>query len=294
LNKWIEIKWSLHPLFLFVLIASFLTGYFLEMITLFVLVLVHELGHIVMAHAVGWKVSKVKLLPFGGVVEVDESTGSTAIEEIKVAIAGPLQNVWMACLAWGLGELGLWNYEWVEYLIQANIIIALFNLLPIYPLDGGKIVLACLSYMTSFYAALVWAARLSLISSLAMIIYAVSSISMESGLQLNLFVIGMFLLSTNWVHLRHIPYIFYRFILYRQKRISELERVGKAAYPLIVQGDESLLGVSKMLKREKLHLICIVDKPTLALKLYSEQQLIQYCLYGNNLNRAVGDLFLLK
>src|SRR5699024_4199904 len=150
-----------------------------------------------------------------------------------------------ACLAWGLGELGLWNAEWVHYLIQANIIIALFNLLPIYPLDGGKIMLAALSYFISFYEALVWSARLSLLCSLMMIMYAVLSTSTEqAGLQLNLLVIGLFLLSSNWVNLRHIPFFFCRFIIYRQQRLNELERKGKAAFPLLVQEAETLYGVS--------------------------------------------------
>lgn len=63
----------MHPLFVIILLFSALTGYFIELMTLFAIVLVHELGHLFMAHEVGWKVKAVRLLPFGGVVEVEEA-----------------------------------------------------------------------------------------------------------------------------------------------------------------------------------------------------------------------------
>ncbi|MCR8655711.1 M50 family metallopeptidase [Paenibacillus endoradicis] len=292
MNKWLEIKWSLHPLFIMILLASTLTGYFLELITLFLLVIVHELGHIVMAFAVGWRVKAVKLLPFGGVVEVDEGNGASAKDEWLVAIAGPLQNIWMAAFAWMMGDLGVWSIEWTNYLIQANLWLAAFNMLPILPLDGGKIVLAMLSYRFQFFDVLLWTARMSIVCSVILISYALLPVFQKlEGIKLNELMIGIFLLYSNLTYHRHVPFLFYRFLLFRSKRVEQLEVAGARVVPIFAQSQQSLYEVFKRFKREQLHLLCVVDGGTRGMKLYSEQETLQYSADGSNLHRAVGELF---
>ena len=77
------------------MIGCAFTGYFLEAITLFGIVLIHELGHLTAAKGFGWRVQEVQLLPFGGVLIVDELGTTSTREELIVALAGPLQHVWM-------------------------------------------------------------------------------------------------------------------------------------------------------------------------------------------------------
>ena len=275
-----------------ILLASMLTGYFLELIILFILVIVHELGHVIMALAIGWRVKAVRLLPFGGVVEVDEGTGTSAKDEWLVAIAGPLQNIWMAAFAWLMGDLGLWSLEWTNYLIRANLWLAAFNMLPILPLDGGKIVLAMLSYRFQFFDVLLWTARMSIVSSIILIGYAIFPVLFTSqGIKLNELMIGIFLLYSNLTYHRHVPFLFYRFLLFRSKRVAELEVTGARVVPILAQSQQSLYEVFKRFKREQLHLLCIVDSITQGVKLYSEQETLQYSSDGSNLHRAVGELF---
>lgn len=66
------IKITLHPLFGFIILASVFTGYFIELLILFGIVLIHELGHTTMASYFGWKVKGIELLPFGGVAVVEQ------------------------------------------------------------------------------------------------------------------------------------------------------------------------------------------------------------------------------
>lgn len=54
------------------LLISVLTGYFIETVTLFGIVFIHEMGHVVAAKSFGWRVKEVQLLPFGGVAVVEE------------------------------------------------------------------------------------------------------------------------------------------------------------------------------------------------------------------------------
>ncbi|MFF2887139.1 M50 family metallopeptidase [Paenibacillus sp. NPDC057967] len=289
--KWGGIRWSIHPLFVIVMLASAITGYFAELLTLFIIVLVHELGHVVVAKGFGWTIREVKLLPFGGVAEVEEAGGISAKEDAIVAIAGPLQNVWMGALAWGLGATGVWDEAWAQYVGGANLMIALFNLLPIYPLDGGKLLQALLSYMMNYYRMLIWSARLSLLFSTFMLISAFLPLLGGGGIQLNLFIVGVFLLLSNWTYHRNIPYLFYRFLTHRSNAASEAGDQGKSVSPLIVNGTQSILSVARLFSRERYHLVYVMDSAAPGLLVLTEGKIVEGCLSGLSPYRAVSELF---
>jgi stage IV sporulation protein FB len=270
---------------------SVLTGYFIELITLFCIVVLHELGHVLMAFALGWKVGAVKLLPFGGVVEVEESAGATAYEEILVAIAGPLQNGWMLLLAYYLGEVGWWSVEWTSFFIEANLWIALFNMLPIMPLDGGKIAQALLSCSVSYYSALLWSARISVFISIGVILYALHPVVMYAkGIKLNELMIGLFLLLSNMTTLRHIPFLFYRFMLKRQARTDTDDESARKVFPILTSTSQTLYEGLKRYRRNRSNVLCVIDSQDQPYSLLSEQTVLHHCMQGFNVNRAVGEL----
>ena len=112
---------------------------------MFASVLWHELAHVAAALALGYRVREIELLPFGGVARIDNIGEAGAINEIVVAAAGPLASLVMAAvlhftavqvpaLAFGL-----------EFYFEVNIMLALFNLLPGLPLDGGRILRALIA-----------------------------------------------------------------------------------------------------------------------------------------------------
>ncbi|RCW42610.1 M50 family metallopeptidase [Paenibacillus prosopidis] len=290
--KWKGIIWSVHPLFVIIMLGSVITGFFAELFTLFLLVLVHELGHVIVARSLGWTVREVKLLPFGGVVEVEEAGGVPAKEEALVAIAGPLQNVWMGLAAWACGELGLWAPEWSQYVWKANLMIGLFNLLPIHPLDGGKLLQAALSYTVNYYKMLIWSSRVSLLFSVLMTISSLLPLFIyKDGIQLNLLIVGLFLLMTNWTYYRNVPYLFYRFLMYRGRVAVRAMTKGDLASPIIVSGGQSILSVARLFRRERYHLIYMVESRSKEVKVLPEQKIVEDCLSENNPNRAVSELF---
>ncbi|MGO4693333.1 M50 family metallopeptidase [Paenibacillus sp. 2TAB26] len=290
--KWKGILWSVHPLFVIIMLGSVMTGYFAELITLFLLVLVHEIGHVIVARGYGWTIKEVKLLPFGGVVEVEEAGGVPAKEEAIVAIAGPLQNVWMGLAAWGCGQLGIWDLAWAEYVWKANLMIGLFNLLPIHPLDGGKLLQAALSYTVNYYKMLIWSARISLFFSVLMIIVSLLPwLVYKDGIQLNLLIVGIFLVMTNWTYYRNVPYLFYRFLMYRERITLQALRLGHIASPIIVSGKQSIISVARLFQRERYHLIYMVESHSKEVRVLPEQKIVEGCLSENNPNRAVSELF---
>lgn len=123
--------------------------------TIFGCVLLHEFGHVLMARRFGIRTRDVTLLPIGGVARL-ESTGETPLQELAIALAGPAVNVVIAAVAGafvlvarvpttpidpstGAGSFASW-------LIVSNLFLVGFNLIPAFPMDGGRVLRALLAW----------------------------------------------------------------------------------------------------------------------------------------------------
>jgi len=125
---------------------------------LFLCVLLHEFGHIFAARRYGVKTPEVTLWPFGGIARLERIPEKPS-EELVVALAGPAVNVVIALvllLVLG-GNVGLEHIESIDNpqtsllakLAAANIFLVVFNLIPAFPMDGGRVLRAVLAMTMS-------------------------------------------------------------------------------------------------------------------------------------------------
>jgi len=121
---------------------------------LFLCVVLHEFGHALMAKRFGIKTHDITLLPIGGVARL-EKMPEDPIEEFMVAIAGPAVNVMIAAgIFVGISATGFFtqplnlmamsNNFWMQ-LLATNLVLVIFNLIPAFPMDGGRILRAILA-----------------------------------------------------------------------------------------------------------------------------------------------------
>jgi Zn-dependent protease/CBS domain-containing protein len=135
---------------------------------LFLCVLLHEYGHALMARRFGVGTQDITLLPIGGVARL-ESIPEKPIQELLVALAGPAVNVIIALLlaawltlshAWQpLSALGIAEGGMMERLLAVNLGLILFNMLPAFPMDGGRVLRALLAMRMDYARATHLAAR---------------------------------------------------------------------------------------------------------------------------------------
>jgi Zn-dependent protease/predicted transcriptional regulator len=113
-------------------------------IGLFASVVFHELCHSLVARRFGMNMSGITLFVFGGVAEMTDEP-KTARAEFFMAIAGPLASLLFALLFYGIayaGKISLWPHQVLlvlNYIWTINLLLAIFNLIPAFPLDGGRV-----------------------------------------------------------------------------------------------------------------------------------------------------------
>ena len=125
---------------------------------LFLCVLLHEFGHVFAARRYGVQTPEITLLPIGGVAHLERIPEQPS-QELVIALAGPAVNVAIALLLFlALGalvpsegmEVQNANVNLLARLLWANIFITVFNLIPAFPMDGGRVLRAVLAHRLGY------------------------------------------------------------------------------------------------------------------------------------------------
>lgn len=188
-----KITFKIHPFFYLFALICILTGYLKNFCIITVLILFHECGHILAGIYFKWQIEKVIILPFGGITIFKEKINRPMIEEFIIAIMGPLFQSFLFLI---LNSKLFINY---------NILLLIFNLLPIFPLDGSKIFNIFFNILFSFKLS----HKISIIISIIFIIL----LSKTKNL---IFIIALLCLILKTIkEIKYHSYYFYKFLLER-------------------------------------------------------------------------------
>ena len=157
-------------------------------LALFACVLLHEFGHAFAARAFGIQTADITLLPIGGVARLNRIP-EEPWQELVVAVAGPLVNVVIATAlvfvvheAAPLNQLESIENPRIELLAQLaswNIVLVLFNLIPAFPMDGGRVLRALLAMVMPYSRATWIAARIGQALAICLAVYFIFSPSKD-------------------------------------------------------------------------------------------------------------------
>ena len=118
----------------------------------------HEMGHLICGLMLGLKPKSLKIMPFGLCIEFSIYSKSNnikiTIKKMIIALAGPFTNLILICISILIKQ----KLEYMLYneIVYANFLIAIFNLLPIYPLDGGRFLKAFMQIKKGRQKAYYW------------------------------------------------------------------------------------------------------------------------------------------
>jgi Zn-dependent protease/predicted transcriptional regulator len=173
IGKIFGIRFRIHATFFLLLFFVFIStlGQFgisrailatLLICAIFVCVLIHEVGHSLIARRFGKETRSITLLPIGGVAAMEEIP-EKPVQEIAMAIIGPFINLAIAGVLYlfvgqwrGAGESNLYPDSVKSFfagLIGINVILAIFNMIPAFPMDGGRVLRGILAMKMDYVKA---------------------------------------------------------------------------------------------------------------------------------------------
>ncbi|MBH0230012.1 site-2 protease family protein [Halobacillus yeomjeoni] len=249
LNQFIHI----HPLFFLLAFSAFITGAFFQFVILITIVTIHELGHFLTARRYKWRVSRIELWLFGGAVVSEEHNTRPFKEQVHVVLAGPVQHVWIFCILFLL-EMWIGPHSLIGLAHLYNKVILIFNLLPIWPLDGGKLLFYAVNQFLSF--------RKSLYATLVCSILILSGCSLwlavEGRWTLAALLLASFLIVENILEWRRRSFTLMRYWMYCTS--SERERLP----PIYMKVDDKTLvrDVLKKIRSNRCHLYVLKQSPS--------------------------------
>lgn len=188
------LHWTFSLLIIYIVFINYKAGQntiqiawsVLFILCVFATVLLHELGHAVTAKKFNIKTYNIILLPIGGIASLEKLPEKPS-EELMVALAGPMVNIVLALLlsifiqypnnsVEMIAQLsgGINSNNFLLTFFLANMVLALFNLIPAFPMDGGRMLRAVLSYQLKRNVATKIAARIGQIVAIGFIVLGFS------------------------------------------------------------------------------------------------------------------------
>lgn len=182
--------------YIYFLICIF-SGYIKNILIIFIIIFIHELGHILFIKLFKYKIINIDIYPFGGYIKIDKMINTSINKDILITLGGIILQLVL--------YINTCKYYLFSYY---NLIIIIFNLLPIIPLDGSKLLNLLLEKKYSYYLSY----KLNIIiSSIFLTIFIIYNYLYN----LDNYIIILFLIFKLLDSLKYYKYLYNRFLLER-------------------------------------------------------------------------------
>lgn len=252
-----------------------------ELAIILFIVLFHELGHFIAASIFNWRINYIMLWIFGGVMKTEEHGNRPLHEETIVTLAGPFQHLLIYLIVLLFSSIYDLPSSLINTVLLYNTIILLFNLLPIWPLDGGKLLFFLFCLYKPFRQAHEWSILLSMI-------FAVFSLVIQLvyfPFTLSAYLIMLFILVENWTEWKQRHFVFMRFLLQRFDGQVSANKMKK----LVVTSESKLMDILSMFMRNRTHAI-YVDYPNNKRKVINEMDCLHSFFHDKNVHEPIGHI----
>ena len=194
IKKYNSLKFKISPLLILYALVFTLLGQTYEGFSYIVAVIIHEFAHADEAKKRGYELKSMTLSVFGAALKIDDEIMSRE-DERAIAIAGPMSNLFLAIFFTALWWLFPSTYFFTMDFVIANMTVFCFNLLPVYPLDGGRVAITFLSKNQSRAKAFKKLRILGFVLSAILFLLCIVAIILKT-FNLSFLLLGIFILSS--------------------------------------------------------------------------------------------------
>lgn len=239
---------------LILIFLAFISGLFKEVLTFFLIIVIHEIGHISSSFIYKWNIKRVSFGIEGGFITYEENIDKSFKEEFLISISGFLFQILFYLIIYMFYSKNLVNSSFMFLVRKYSYSILIFNLLPIVPLDGYRI----LNVILNMFMPYKYSLKISgIISFLTIFIIILLFMFLRFKLEVSYVMIFIFLIKKIINYFNDIPYLFNRFLIERYINKSHAKKV------ILINGYHL-----EKLRRQKRHLFIIGKKS------YTEKQIL--------------------
>ena len=192
--------------FIYIIIfLSLLSGLFWNVIIFLMIIVIHEAGHVIISSLFNWRIKKIDINICGGYITYDDYIDKPFHEELLVAFSGIFFQSVFYILCFFVYRLRIIDSNTIIMIKKYHEMIMLFNLLPIIPLDGSKILNVILNYFMPYKKTLLVSAIISFIVLLSFFYFI--------RINLSVIIVMAFIIKKTYSFIFNIPFLFNRFLL---------------------------------------------------------------------------------
>ncbi|MBU5483562.1 M50 family metallopeptidase [Clostridium sp. MSJ-11] len=268
---------KINKYFIPYLLILFYIGYEKKLLFSLAIVILHEGVHYLVARYFGFAGFQIEILPVGTVLKLRDIDEASTKEELIISLSAPLINLILAAVFYILFTIKPLNIYLLLY--ECNLIIGLFNLIPAYPLDGGRIIRGILNYKYIYKKANLITVYISLILGIFLIfIYLFLFFAGKSNISLGL--IALFIIISSIKERERITYIIMGDII--KKKNKFLKRGYIENRSISVSYKSTLVSILSIVEKNKYNIFYVLDNEMKVIDLIFEQEIIEGLkLYGN-------------
>ncbi|QVK16950.1 protease [Mycoplasmatota bacterium] len=207
------------------LIICLISGYFYEVMTIYLCLIIHEIGHYIMIKIFKKDILLLEISPLGGILHIDKCQNDKNYKELLIYISGPIASLLLYLLFYYM------NVN--EILLRSSFYVLILNLLPILPLDGAKIIMSLKQFLLPYRKVLKLVSIMSLSVCFLLIILFINHI--------NYIIILVFFVYINLLNYKENAYTYYNFLWYKyihpnEKLKEKIIVSDKSIYNLFYKG----------------------------------------------------------
>lgn len=266
-NIFKQSNFSVHYSFVVLMVVGAFLGIFKLLLLYFICLCLHEMVHNYFAKKQGYKLGKIRLSISGAVL--DASGDEFAFkDEILIAISAPIFNLLLALLFIAFWWIYPESYNFLQDVVVINLAIFAFNILPFFPLDGGRVLLGVLSKRNSRNVAVKICKSLTIIFGILMFLFFVVSLFISPAFSVGIAGVNLFLSAI--IEDRNAAY---KRLFYFEKKVEKSKNGGIEGQTIYINKNQPLHSLVKMLDARHFTTFIIVDDYFKPIKSISEVEL---------------------
>lgn len=272
---------KLNKVIIIQLLVFFILGFWTNISLAFFWIIIHELAHYFIVLKLGVEPEDLKVHLLGARLEISNFDDLEFREKLFICFSGPLLNLIVAILFFIFYRIFPFN-EYIYSNIEINLVLFIFNLLPIYPLDGGKIAEILLERKFLFIKVNRILSNISYIFGVGFILLSISTMIILNRINLTSLFAGIFILYLSYNDRRKVMYIIMGDITKKRERLINKKYIDSRITS--VYCEQNMINLLRLIDKNKFNIFYVLDEDMDLLYILKENEVIDILKNIGNIN----------